>query len=373
MDIRKIPNQLQLHRHLPLVRRVFWQRDQARAERDAALARLADAELQRDVALRRLKEVPKAPDERRMSSAFTLPPEFHPVSITGDDGLTWQIVIEGEGAPAYDRWVAENKVNSEIARLLVHILSGGGTLIDLGANIGTICVPVAAAGSRVIAVEMLPRNTMKLILAASLNRFDRFRIVQAAATDHDGFVWYAGDEAWAQVSKMPTTAQAVGMRLDTMIDLIERESPDFIRRPLVMKIDIEGHELAALRGAERLLAAHRPTFVFESIQEANVNPEKGIPLKEYVLSKGYQLYLLRYNVLSPHLKDDLQISPVSDILAIPNETSASVFQRLTSYSVRHLTPQEQLEWLEEVSKAGFGEHAAAVRSKISLSPRESLR
>ena len=69
--------------------------------------------------------------------------------------------------------------------------------------------------------------------------------------DRDGMVGYAGDEAWAQVSTEHTTQQAVGLRLDTIIDLIELDSPEFLQAPIVMKIDIEGHELAALQGAER--------------------------------------------------------------------------------------------------------------------------
>ena len=385
MKIRQITSQLQIHRRLPLIRRPFWQRDQAFAERDCALARLAEAESQMDATLHLLKEATEALNAKEeqanqvkaglnekpkgLPRPFVLPPEFHAVSITGHEGATFQIVVEGKDPPAYDRWVIDTKYYSDVARLLVQILSGGGTLIDLGANIGTVCVPVAATGSRVIAIEMLPRNAMKLILAASLNRLDRFRVVQAAVTDHDGLVSYTGDEAWAQVSTGKTASQATGVQLDTIMDLIELESPDFIQRPVAMKIDVEGHELAALRGAQRLLAENRPIFVFESIQVATDQPEKAFALKKFVSLAGYELYVLRGTVLSPHLEDELQISPVSDILAVPNEASAILFRRLTNYAVRPLTPQEQSEWLEEVriSSEAFSDHVAAIKVAFSLS------
>jgi FkbM family methyltransferase len=385
MKIGQITSQLQLHRRLPLIRRPFWQRDQALAERDSALARLAETKSQMDATLHLLKEATEALNAkeeqanqvkaglngkpRGLYRPFALPPEFHAVSITGHEGVAFQIVVEGKDPPTYDRWVIDSKPYSDIARLLVQILSGGGTLIDLGANIGTICVPVAATGSRVIAVEMLPRNAMKLILAASLNRLDRFRIIQAAATDRDGLVWYAGDEAWAQISTRITASQATGVRLDTIVDQIELESPDFIQKPVAMKIDIEGHELAALRGAQRLFTEHRPIFVFESIQVATDHPEEAVALKKFVSLAGYELYMLRGTVLSPHLEDDLQISPTSDILAVPIEASAMIFRRLTNYSVRPLTRQEQSEWLEEVriSREALSDHVAAVKVALSLS------
>ena len=176
-------------------------------------------------------------------------------------------------------------------------------------------------------------------------------------------------EAWAQVSTGKTASQATGVQLDTIMDLIELESPDFIQRPVAMKIHVEGHELAALRGAQRLLAEIRPIFVFESIQVATDQPEKAFALKKFVSLAGYELYVLRGTVLSPHLEDELQISPVSDILAVPNEASAILFRRLTNYAVRPLTPQEQSEWLEEVRilSEAFSDHVAAIKVAFSLS------
>lgn len=141
-------------------------------------------------------------------------------------------------------------------------------------------------------------------MAASLNQLTRFRIVQAAVTDHDGLVGPAGDEAWAQVSTDATTPRAVGLQLDTIIDLIELDSPHFLQRPVAMKIDVEGHEFAALHGAHRFFTELRPILVFEFIQVATDRPERTIALKKFVSRAEYQLYMLRDAVLPPHLADD---------------------------------------------------------------------
>jgi tRNA G37 N-methylase Trm5 len=94
------------------------------------------------------------------------------------------------------RQAMPNRHFSHLASLFLQLLRDDGTLIDLGANIGTVCLPVAASGRRVIAVEMNPRNVLKLALAALVNRFPNLRIVQAAVTDTDGVVGHVGDAAW---------------------------------------------------------------------------------------------------------------------------------------------------------------------------------
>jgi FkbM family methyltransferase len=291
--------------------------------------------------------------------AVSLPAEFQTVSIAGDRGRHFQVVVGATNPPAYDRWIIETRYYSDIARLIVALLRGGGTLVDLGANLGTVCLPVCATGSRVLAVEMLPRNIMKLALAAAVNGLPHCRIVQAAVTDHDGCVGYAGDEAWAQVSTAPTASQAAGMRLDTIIDLIELDSPWFLRPPMVMKIDIEGHELEALHGAGMFLAKYRPAFVFESIDLADKPSGKARAVKEFVINLGYDLHLMRGNILSPHHPNDQQISPVSDILAIPTEGQFPIHAALSDWQMRPLRAHEQLDWLKEI-KPNFSAHAATL-------------
>jgi hypothetical protein len=129
-----------------------------------------------------------------------------------------------------------------------------------------------------------------------------------------------------------------------------------------MKIDIEGHELSALRGAEGLLRKHRPVFVFESIQLAADDPGNARAVKNIVCSYGYSLHMIRGNILSPHLPDDEQIRLVSDILAIPGGKPDFVAERLSDYQMRTLSPTEQIAWLAEIALHGepHRRHAAAL-------------
>src|ERR1700730_14877513 len=115
------------------------------------------------------------------------------------------------------RQAMPNRHISHLASLFLQLLRDDGTLIDLGANIGTVCLPVAAAGRRVIAVEMNPRNVLKLTLAALVNGFPNLRVVQAAVNDADSVVGPVGDATWGQVSNAADAQQAVGLQLDSIL------------------------------------------------------------------------------------------------------------------------------------------------------------
>ena len=100
------------------------------------------------------------------------------------------MVLEADNLSQYDQWIFDNRFYGELARLFVQLLRGEGTLIDLGANIGTVCLPVAAAGSRVVAVEMLPSNSLKLTLAALVNQFPHFLSCKRQQTNLEGIVGF---------------------------------------------------------------------------------------------------------------------------------------------------------------------------------------
>ena len=185
----------QMHRRIPFIRRPFWQRDRAIAERDEARAALSETanvlEATRKERDRLHAEITNPTLNR--DQPFRLSPEFQTVSIVGHEGKRFQVVVDATNPSWYEQWVIDTKHYSDIARLLVRLLRGNGTLIDVGANIGTISLAVGATGSRVIALEMLPGNTMKLTLGAAVNRLPHFRVVQAAVTDHDGCIGYVGE------------------------------------------------------------------------------------------------------------------------------------------------------------------------------------
>jgi FkbM family methyltransferase len=134
-----------------------------------------------------------------------------------------------------------------------------GTALDVGAWYGPWARALARRVDRVIAFEPNPE------VAALLSRTvpPNVRVLRAAATDQagDATLWVPptgmGTEAVASL-RPGTTADARAVRVPcTTIDELDLSDVTMI------KLDVEGAELPALRGARATLARCRPTLLIE--------------------------------------------------------------------------------------------------------------
>lgn len=144
-------------------------------------------------------------------------------------------------------------------------------LIDVGANTGIYSLIAKAANRelQIVAIEPSNANYAALEENIALNGFD-ITALKAAATDTDGTVTlydlpeisYSAslEEGWRE----GTTARSVeGLRLDT---IVQRECPT--KQHILIKMDVEGHEPQAVRGALGLCArSQKPAFVMEIIRD----------------------------------------------------------------------------------------------------------
>ncbi len=248
----------------------------------------------------------------------------------------------------YESWITNLGGPDENARLLMQLLRGGGTLVDVGANIGTISAPVAASGSAVIAIEMNPTNCLKLWAVATANGFKDFHIVQAAASDYDGMITFQGDEAWGNVYADEHGKPAVCLRLDTVLTRFD------LAGPVVLKVDVEGHETCVLRGATATLNKLRPMVLFEAI-EIEGAPSYAARESKLVMEKaGYQLFLQRGNVLSPKTALDIQEGHVTDFLGVPPERRSEL--HMLGADIRPLTDDERIQWVTEMAAFQMENH-----------------
>jgi FkbM family methyltransferase len=157
--------------------------------------------------------------------------------------------------PQY-RHVAET-YEPEVWTHLMTRLRPDDTIADVGAFIGLYTVAVAkrlARGGKVIACEPDPNNAAVLKDHVALNRVvDRVEIIEAVVSDRIGEVLFqSGEESQSRVSAKPS--DSANMIASVTLDSI------FANRALdVIKIDVEGHEEAVLRGACRVLQSHERT------------------------------------------------------------------------------------------------------------------
>jgi FkbM family methyltransferase len=202
---------------------------------------------------------------------------------------------------------------------------------------------VAMTGPKVIAVEMIPENCLKLWTAVIANGLTDFRIIQAAASDNNGMISYSGADVSGSVDPHGPGAKTVCLTLDSILQSMPPLTP-----PLLVKIDVEGHESVVLRGASDTINTYRPLILFEAIEIEGVAGSAARATKLVLEQHGYKLYLIGRGFLVPKTSQDLQEGHVVDFLAVPPE-KLGILSDL-SFTVRRLSDAERLAWVTEMAE-----------------------
>lgn len=159
-------------------------------------------------------------------------------------------------------------------------------MYDIGANDGFFCSQLAQmlADQRVqiYAVEPVPQTFAKLVQSVRrLELEDRVQPIAAAIVDISRLVSVRFSRGKSLLSKVDLyegngraavdqTAICAGITLDELCSRVEMN-------PSLVKIDVEGSEAAALRGAKKLLSGcNRPAILFEyspfTLKQSGENP-----------------------------------------------------------------------------------------------------
>lgn len=181
-----------------------------------------------------------------------------------------KLVVEVDLATAMGRGFYYNGTcEAEIASFLKQTLKPGMTFVDVGANFGEFTLlgsALVGPRGRVFSFECSPTTLPSLRRNLELNRPSNVTVVAAALSDTDGHVtFYPGSEKDSGSSSLTPPhdhkGQTVTVESMTLDSLARREKLD---RVDVIKMDVEGAEWAALRGAAGLLGSpDPPVLVFE--------------------------------------------------------------------------------------------------------------
>jgi FkbM family methyltransferase len=195
-----------------------------------------------------------------------------PVRVKWFDGLRLDMVLGNDQSRCL--YVGGSIEPNELA-FVGRFLRPGMTVVDAGANEGWYSAFMArrvGANGLVLAVEPSPRERERLVRNLSINGLTNVRVASEglAADSGHALLHVADPEHNGQntlgsfVYKGVTGAQDVEIRLERMDELAGK----FGRRIDLIKMDVEGAELAALRGAEQILNESRPVILFELLDEA---------------------------------------------------------------------------------------------------------
>lgn len=161
------------------------------------------------------------------------------------------------------------RANYEPEMKLLDILCSREALsVDVGAKVGMYTYRLLRHSAEVLAFEPLP------LYAAMLEKvFDgRCRIERAALSDRRAEAElrmpYTADGAaeFGRATVEPANPLAQGDlgRIDTESVALERLDDYELPTLGFIKVDVEGHELAVLRGASESIATHRPNLIVEA-------------------------------------------------------------------------------------------------------------
>lgn len=144
----------------------------------------------------------------------------------------------------------------EIAAAIALLLPDDGVFIDAGANWGCFALQAALRPGfrgQVIAIEPAPRPADDLAALIAALRLP-VQALRMALGDRDG-------TARLTQPAMTGNASIIG---DAGVEVPLRRLDGLgLPPPHLIKLDIEGAELAALRGAAEILARHRPAVIVE--------------------------------------------------------------------------------------------------------------
>ncbi len=176
-------------------------------------------------------------------------------------GKRW---IVGSGVHGY--WLGSYEW--EKCRAFEAVIPAGGVVYDVGANVGyytLLAAEIVGPNGRVVAFEPLPRNLHYLRAHLSLNGVTNVLLSDAAAWDSPGTVRFdpGPDNSEGHVTS--------GGEFDVhAVTLDEFRTENGLPLPDVIKMDIEGGELHALRGAVSILTDAAP-LVFLATHGADVH------------------------------------------------------------------------------------------------------
>jgi len=214
---------------------------------------------------------------------------------------------------------------------LSSFLGSGMTVIDVGANMGLYTLFAAqrvGEQGRVVSLEPSSREYSALLHNVELNQFRNVMALPVAASDSCGtqdlliaMFERSGHNTLGNFGYDTTaldhrqTVQTI--TLDSLVDENAFERVDLI------KMDIEGAELAALKGARRLLSMYRPTLLLElsdrALKYQNATSQE---IHSFLSGAGYVIYCFDPDSGLPAPLQARAYFDSENVLCVPQSTAS---------------------------------------------------
>jgi FkbM family methyltransferase len=197
---------------------------------------------------------------------------------------------------AFELWL-NGSYEPEVLAYLRNAVPPHAAVIDVGANIGAITIPLARhlTHGRVLAIEASPRICKVLAANVGHNALDNVTICASAASNRTaGIDFYEPPSShFGMGSQAPQfnvrAIEVPGLPLDAMLDA------ENIGHVAAMKVDVEGFEAHVFLGAPKLLHSNDPpkiVFEFCDWAEDRAFPGRAGWAQEILQGLGYAIWRL---------------------------------------------------------------------------------
>jgi FkbM family methyltransferase len=172
------------------------------------------------------------------------------------------------------------------------------TIIDLGANVGQFARAASTAFPEATIYSVEPNPDVVAALRSNLADVSRVNVIATAVGDVDGETEFHCSPQSQSSSILPLNTEnghagsANGdirtvvvpiQRLDSLLANVKLESP------VLLKLDLQGYELAALKGAERVLEQVDYVIVEAVFEEFYVGEPHFEDIWEYLRAAGFRM------------------------------------------------------------------------------------
>ncbi|MBI3669982.1 MAG: FkbM family methyltransferase [Acidobacteria bacterium] len=181
-------------------------------------------------------------------------------------------------------------------RFVQEFLRPGMIVLDIGAHHGLytlLASKCVGPHGRVYAFEPSPRERRKLTLHLHLNLCRNVQLREFALAEHAGeteFFLVEGKETGCNSLRLPAVhepTKVLRVRVSRLDDFLQREH---VERVDFIKMDVEGAELAVLKGAGRLLEHEPRPVILAEVYDIRTEPW-GYPARDIVAFLHQRAYL----------------------------------------------------------------------------------
>lgn len=170
-----------------------------------------------------------------------------------------------------DRYARTNAIDpdyevSTAAPIIQSLRERPGAYVDVGANMGILAAMVAREFPNlpVVAVEPVEETARRAACTFALNGLQNVTLHVAAVGDHDGEVSFFAEPGSSDAASLSReTLGEAAREIKVPLRTIDTLCADLSQPVGFLKIDVEGHEPAAIQGALRTIERDHPAVFFE--------------------------------------------------------------------------------------------------------------